>query len=61
MLDLVWAGDMNKVLSDDIILYFNKKLENGSINYADVFKLLKKDFKAIQVALLCNYILISYA
>ena len=48
---------MDKVLSNDIILYFNKQLDVFPSNPDVVINNLKNNFKPLQVALMYNHIL----
>ena len=48
---------MNKVLSNDIVKYLEERLKNCQNYYADLLNDLKKKYRALDFALICNYIL----
>ncbi|MBR5304781.1 MAG: HEAT repeat domain-containing protein [Candidatus Gastranaerophilales bacterium] len=48
---------MDKILSQDIILYVEKELSSKDFNCASFFSVLKNKYRAIDIALICNYIL----
>ena len=48
---------MDKKLSQDIILHIEKEFKNTKFNCAIFFKNIKTKYRAMDVALICNYIL----
>ena len=50
---------MNKILSQDIILYLEKELDNPKLNGAFLFKEIKNRYRQMDVALICNYFLVN--
>lgn len=48
---------MDKILSQDIISYIEKELKNNRINFADFLNSLKNKYRAMDIALIFNYIL----
>ena len=48
---------MDKILSQDIILYIEKEFGSKKFNSSSFFNSIKKKYCAMDVALICNYIL----
>lgn len=53
----IYCLTMDKKLSEDIIFYIEKEINSDKFNCARFFKEFKLKYRAMEFALLCNYIL----
>ena len=56
----LFVAKMGKILSEELIKYFNDKLRAKAVDYALLFRELKQKYRAGEVALLYNYILVNF-